>query len=212
MISVIFDMDGTLLDTSRIWVTAWDEIGRKQNIEGMGCHIKNVCGMNEVGWLKYLSDNFPTLDVDKFYDDVHRYMVENLVVRYMPGAKDILDYLKTKGVKMALASGSSRKTVDHHLKEVGADGYFDATVCSEDVKNGKPAPDVFLLAAEKLGVDPKDCFVFEDAVNGIKAANAAGMRCIAIPDIVDYNEETQKLLYAKLNRIDEGIKILKRFL
>ena len=207
MFSVIFDMDGTLLDTQKICIPAWEYCGNLQGIKGMGEHIYNVCGMNETGWTSYLVDNFPTLDIPKFKTDTRAYILGNGKVEFKKGAKELLEYLKSRGVKMAIASGSSIQSINHHLNEVGATEYFSAVAGSHDVLNGKPAPDVFLLAAERLGVLPSDCFIFEDSANGIRAGFAAGMKCIGVPDLVDFDDEIGELLFAKLESLDEAIKL-----
>lgn len=210
--SVIFDMDGTLLDTQRICVPAWEYAGRLQGIVGMGNHVSNVCGMNEAGWMRYLHKNFPTLDVDTFNIAKKDYINKNGIVKFKAGAKELLDFLKANNIKIGLASGTSRKSIDHHLAEVNITGFFDAISGSYDVQNGKPAPDVFLLTANRMGVSSEDCFVFEDSPNGILAARAAGMKCIGVPDVVDFSDDVKKLLFAELQRIDEAIPMFKKYL
>lgn len=212
MFSVIFDMDGTLLDTQKICIPAWEYAGLNQGITGVGDAIYNVCGMNKAGWTNYLIENYPNLDTDKFNTEMRRYIIDNLEVKFMPGAKELLDFLRDNSVKIALASGSSKESIDHHLNEVSATEYFNTTVSGEEVTNCKPAPDIFLLAAKRLGADPKDCFVFEDSANGILAAHKAGMKCIGIPDIVDFNEDINRLLFRKLKSLDEAIEILSKLL
>lgn len=210
MFSVIFDMDGTLLDTQQICIPAWEWAGENQGIKGLGKAIPYVCGMNREGWSAYLREHYPTLDVDRFNKEIRGYVEDNLVVRFRTGGKELLDYLKQRGVKVGLASGSSRKSVDHHLKEVGIGDYFDTTVAGDELKIGKPAPDVFLLTAEKMGVAPKDCFVFEDSVNGVKAAIAAGMRCIGFPDVAMFPDDIKKLLFAEIKSLSDAIEILEK--
>lgn len=209
MFSVIFDMDGTLLDTQRICIPAWEYGGKLQGINGMGDDIPAVCGMNEVGWTAFLVNNYPRLDVDKFKKDTREYIIKNGVVKYKKGAKELIEFLKSKNIKIGLASGSSRQSIDHHLKEVGAEMYFDAIVGSHDVENGKPAPDVFLKTAELMGVNPEDCFVFEDSENGIKAGFTAGMKCIGVPDIVNFSDETKKLMFCELENLGQAIEIFE---
>lgn len=209
MFSVIFDMDGTLLDTQRICIPAWEFAGQNQGISGVGEAIYHVCGMNQTGWSNYLKENYKMLDIGKFIDEMRQYIIDNLVVKFMPGAKELIDYLKKNNIKIGLASGSSMKSVMHHLNEVKAVDCFDAIVGGDEIVNGKPAPDIFLLTAERMGVDPKDCFVFEDADNGIFAGHAAGMKCIGIPDVIEFSEKAQSLMYAKLNRIDEAIELFE---
>ncbi len=212
MFSVIFDMDGTLLDTQRICLTAWEKSGLNQGFKGMGEHVAKVCGMNIVGWTKYLNDNFPTLDADKFNKEMRQYVVDNQVVRFKRGAEELIRFLKENNIKIGLASGSSRESVDHHLRELDAEKYFDVTLSGYEVKNGKPAPDIFLECARLMGVEPRDCFVFEDSPNGVRAGIAAGMRCIGIPDIADFSEEIKGMLFAELSSLDEAVDILKKYL
>lgn len=212
MFSVIFDMDGTLLDTQQICIPAWEYGGRKQFINGVGEHIYSVCGMNETGWTNYLLENFPSLDVTVFKRDVRKYILDNGQVRYKKGAVELLEFLKANNIKIGLASGSSQASIEHHLKEVGGFEYFSAIAGSHDVVNGKPAPDVFLLAANRLGVNPADCFVFEDSANGIIAGHAAGMKCIGVPDIKPFDEEIKKLMFCELQSLDQAIEIFKGML
>lgn len=209
MFSVIFDMDGTLLDTQKICIPAWEYAGRQQGIIGAGAHIPNVCGMNLAGSLQYIRDNFPGVDPDKFKEDSRDYINRNGVVRFKTGAEELLDYLKSRGIKIALATGTSKPSVMHHLNEVGATEYFDAIVCGGDVTNGKPAPDIFLLAAEKLGAKPVECFVFEDSPNGVRAAHSAGMKCIGVPDIAPFPKEIKGLMFRELTTLNEAIAILR---
>lgn len=209
MFSVIFDMDGTLLDTQRICIPAWEYAGLLQGITGMGDHIVNVCGVNHEGSNKYLKDNFPTLDIDRFRADSLDYINENMIVRFKSGAKELLDYLKKRNIKVALATGTSRKSVEHHLKEVGIEDYFDALVCGTEIENGKPAPDIFLKCASLLGVNPEDCFVFEDSANGIKGGFTAGMKCIGVPDIVEFDSDTKKMLFREMKTLNEAIELFE---
>lgn len=205
-------MDGTLLDTQAIAVPAWDHAGEKQGITGMGKLIPYVSGMAQNDWKRYVVEKYPQIDIEKFSKASRRYIVENTVVRFMPGAKELLDFLKGNGVKMAIASGSSRATIEHHLSEVGVFDYFDTVVSGYEVARGKPAPDVFLRAAELIGADPKDCFVFEDAANGIRAGHAAGMKCIGVADIVPFTDEVKKLMFTELPIISDAIELFKEYL
>lgn len=212
MFSVIFDMDGTLLDTQRICIDAWEYAGQKQGVSGVGDHIPNVCGMGEPAWTAYLVEHFPAFDIPMFKTDARAYIVDNLVVKYKKGAKELLEFLKQNGIKMALASGSSGKTVEHHLNAVGASDYFLATLGGESVINGKPDPDIFLLAAEKINANPKDCFVIEDSENGIVAGYRAGMNCIGVPDIVQFKDEIKDKCYAYVDSLLDVIEIFRKLI
>lgn len=212
MFSVIFDMDGTLLDTQRICIPAWDYAGEKQGFKNIGSHIPNVCGMNQNGWLNYLKTNFKALDTDVFTGHARQYILDNGKVEYKKGAKELIAFLKKNKIKIGLASGSSRNSVEHHLAEVKATDTFDAIVAGNEVQNGKPAPDIFLLTAEKMGVKPETCFVFEDSENGIKAGYSAGMKTIGIPDIVNFSTEIKQIMFKELKDLSQAIEILKPYL
>ncbi|MBE6787756.1 MAG: HAD family phosphatase [Ruminococcaceae bacterium] len=210
MFSVIFDMDGTLLDTQRICIPAWDYAGEKQGFENAGRYIPDVCGMNELGWSSFLKTHFPNINLKQFKTDAREYIVKNLVVRFKDGAKELFDYLKARGIKVGLATGTSRPSVEHHLKEVGIFGMFDAVVCGQEVKNGKPAPDIFLETARQMGINPQDCFVFEDSENGIIAGYKAGMKCIGVADVKPFSPEFKGLMYCELESMEKAIEIFER--
>lgn len=212
MFSVIFDMDGTLLDTQRICIPAWEYAGKLQGFDGVGESISDVCGMNEIGWTRYLEEHYKDIDTASFKREMRDYIAKNGVVKFKDGAQKLLKFLKDNGIKIAIASGSSRESVNHHLTEVGALSYFDAIVGGKDVENGKPAPDIFLKAAQLIGADPEDCFVFEDSANGIRAGYAAGMKCIGVPDIVSFDSETKKLMFRELKSLSEAIDIFKLYI
>lgn len=206
---VIFDMDGTLLDTQRIYVDAWDLAGEHQGLPNLGRHIAFVCGMNEIGWGNFLAERYPSLDLPTFKREVVDYVTAHLEVKFMPGAQETLDFLKQEGVPIAVASGTDTPTVRAHMEHLNAAHYFDAFIGGEQVQNGKPAPDIFLKAAEALGYAPEDCFVVEDSANGIRAGYAAGMKCIGIPDLAIFDEDVHKMLFAKLTDLSQTIPLFE---
>ena len=209
MFCVIFDMDGTLFDTQRVFIPAWDWAGEKQGFDNLGKHIPAVCGKSDADWQQYLRDTIPTLDVPKFSADAKEYVAKNLVLKYMPGAEELMKFLYEKGIVIAIASGSPYEYINHHLDEMNAAHYFKVVVSGSDVEHSKPAPDIFLLAAEKLGVDPKDCYVLEDSENGIRSGYAAGMKCIGIPDIVKFSDEVKALETAEFKSMFEALEYFK---
>ena len=212
MIGVIFDMDGTLLDTQRIYIDAWNIVGNEFGIANMGRLMPDVCGMSEHNWKAYLRNRFPTLDIEPFHTKVKAYIAAYGEVRFKAGAEQLLDFLKEKNIKIAIASGSGRELIEHCMNKLGALDRFDVVVGGADVKNGKPAPDIFLLAAEKLGIAPEDCFVMEDSKNGLLAAHRAGIRAIGIPDIVSFDEETKEIMFAELETLADAIELLTPYI
>lgn len=213
MFSVIFDMDGTLLDTQRISLEAWDYTGELFGLGKMSVHVPNLCGVSKAYGDNYLRERYPDIDVLEFRRIAFEYESKNLVVKYKPGVVEMLEFLKENNIKMAVASGSTPEFIEERLGAIeGAKDWFSELVSSEEVPNGKPEPDVFLEAARRIGADPKDCFVFEDSPNGIIAAHKAGMKCIGIPDIAQFNDEIKKLLFKELDTMDKAIDVLKEYL
>lgn len=211
MINVIFDMDGTLIDTQKIYVPAYEESGKRWGIEGMGKLVPNLCGVNDKTCRQVVNEHFPTVDYTVFKEDVNKYVEENCVVRYKKGAKELIEFLKAKNIKFGLASGTGRKKLMERLSAVGAQNEFAAIVCGGEVENGKPAPDIFLKTAELMGVDPKTCIVFEDSPLGIRAARAAGMKAVGIFDIAPF-DEVRDLMYKELNHLGEAIKLIEEMI
>ena len=209
MFSVIFDMDGTLLDSQKICIPAWDYAGQLQGFDNMGRYIAEVCGMNEEGWSNYIKERHPSLDTAKFNSDVREYVHKYRVLKLKKGAKELLDFLKENNIKMAVASGTRSSSIERNLKEVGVYEYFDALVGGDKVENGKPAPDTFLRAAEELGVEPPQCYAFEDSLNGIKSAFNAGLKCSGIHDIVVFDDKAKEMMTAVLPSFLEAIDVFK---
>jgi HAD superfamily hydrolase (TIGR01509 family) len=182
--AVIFDLDGVLVDSE----TAWDE-ARRELVQSSGGTwrpeaTRAMMGMSSVEWSRYLRDE---LGVPMAPDEISAAVVARLEARYrehlplFPGAVEAVGRLAGRW-RLGLASSANRPIIDLVLRESGLAERFAATVSSEEVPRGKPAPDVYLEAARRLGVDPAACAAVEDSSNGLRAAAAAGMRVIAIPN------------------------------
>lgn len=210
-ICVIFDMDGTLLDTQRISIPAWDYAGEAVGIGKIGYCIPDVCGMNIAGWTAYLRDHFGDFDLEKFLDITNKYYKEHETVEYKQGAEKLLKYLKSKNIRCAVSSGTRLEKVKKNLKAVGAEKYFDTIVGGDNVVNGKPAPDIFLMTADALKTAPENCIVLEDAPNGIISANRAGMRCIGVYDVCDIDKCSDMML-AAVHDLSDAIEIIEKII
>ena len=115
-----------------------------------------------------------------------------------PGIVELLKFLKENGIKTAVASSTRKAVVTREITDAGLLSYFDVLICGDMVARSKPAPDIFLKAAEELKVDPSRSYVIEDSYNGIRAAHSAGMRAFMVPDMLEANDEMRKLSEAVL--------------
>ena len=212
MYGVIFDLDGTLLDTQRIYIPAWDYAGEKQGFKNCGDHIKYVLGTNEESWSQYLADKFVGMDVPAFKADATLYIKENIKIKFKKGAKEFVEYLRQKGIPFAIGSGGNTEVIRKYLEILGVSDWFEYIVGGDQVQNSKPAPDTFLLAAKKMGVAPENCFVIEDSDNGVCAAVRGGIKCIGIPDIAPFGKAARDCLFKELNSMDEAVEIFENLL
>jgi HAD superfamily hydrolase (TIGR01509 family) len=177
-------MDGVLIDSEQLW----DEV-REQLAHEWGGHWHDrtqaeMMGMSSTEWSRYMHD---VIGLAASPEEINAEVVRRLLARYreslplLPGAVEAVERLAQRW-PLGLASSSNREVIDAVLEAAGIASYFRATVSSEEVEHGKPAPDVYLEAARRLGVEPSRCAAVEDSRNGLLSARAAGMRVIAIPN------------------------------
>jgi HAD superfamily hydrolase (TIGR01509 family) len=183
--AVVFDMDGVLVDTEHLW----DEVREELTAEWGGRYTPEaqqaMMGMSSHEWSRYLHE---VVGLREPPDVINAEVVRRMLARYetelpvVPGALEAVRRLASAGYRLAVASSSNRELIDAVLHELELTERFEVTVSSEEVARGKPAPDVYLEAASRLGVEPERCAAVEDSASGIRAAHAAGMRVIAYPN------------------------------
>jgi len=182
--AVIFDLDGVLLDSEAAWVKV-----KKEFTEETGGHWKeqaqwDMLGMSSIEWSRYMHDE---LGVPVPPEQISSAVADRLAQQYreqlplLPGALEAVRSLARQW-PLGLASSSNRNVIDLVLQKAGLADAFEVTVSSEEVSAGKPAPDVYLEAAKRLGIEPAECAAIEDSANGIRSAHAAEMAVIAIPN------------------------------
>lgn len=187
MQGAIFDMDGLLLDTERVYQESWEVMAGQFGQSPEPAFPVAVSGTCGEGMRELIRRYYPAVDpyafqagciarVDQILDE------QGPPVK--PGARELLEYFHTQGIKTAVASSSGRKRILSNLRRVNLNNFFDAVVSGEEVVHGKPEPDIFLLAAEKIGCRPEMCYVFEDSVNGVRVGMAAGCITVMVPDLV----------------------------
>lgn len=185
--AVLFDMDGLLIDTEAVYIDALQDAARDFEIEMAleFCHsMIGVSGRE----CDVMIQNFygPDFRVDRFRErfsgHAKRRLESHLPVK--AGVFEMLDFLAGRGLRLAVATGSGRVTAERHLGRAGLIERFAAVATRDDVENAKPAPDVYLEAARRLGVTPERCIAFEDSNVGLTAAHAAGTMAFMVPDIL----------------------------
>ncbi len=195
--AVIFDMDGVIFDTERMVVKCWKVIADKYNIPNIEDHCREATGLNvaatKVVFERRYGTDLPYEDLRSERKEIFMKAFNNGEVDIKPGVVELLKFLKENGIKTAIASSTSSATVTYELKLMGLYDYFDEVVCGDMVSKSKPDPEIFLLAAEKLGVKPCEAFGIEDSYNGVRALRAANLHTIMVPDMIEPDDEMRKL-------------------
>ena len=181
--AVLWDMDGVLVDTEPFHWEAWRRLSREAGFPMSYEDFRRTFGWrNEEILRELIGPNISDQRVAELGDrkeELYRDAVRGNV-RPLPGAMELLRKLREAGFRQAVASSAPKANIELILEELGIEGYFDAVLCDRDVERGKPDPQIFLRAAERLGVAPSRCLVIEDAVMGVRAAKRAGMACLAV--------------------------------
>jgi HAD superfamily hydrolase (TIGR01509 family) len=182
--AVVFDLDGVLLDSEEIWDRAREELSKERGGRWHDRAQRDMMGMSSKEWSRYMHD---VIGLSEPPEEINREVVRRLTELYreelpaITGAREAVERLAGRW-PLGLASSSNRELIDLALELLGVKHLFKATISSEEVERGKPAPDVYLEAARRLGVEPTRAAAIEDSQNGILAAKAAGTRVIAIPN------------------------------
>ena len=209
---VIFDVDGTLVDSEVVFVKA-----AIKNMEVNGYNIPmsaimGIIGQNRVAGQKLIeSTQDDSFDYDKYiknYEKIRSEILEKEPLKLKKGALNILNYCKEHGIRMAIATSTYREKQVKVLTNLGIIDYFDYMVFGDEIKNSKPAPDIYLKVYEHYNIDKDEMIIYEDSKNGILSAHNAGIRVVYIKDIVDVEKEVTSLCYKQVKDLDEGIEIL----
>lgn len=203
---VIFDMDGLLFDTERLYRESWAVMAERFGQVHDPAFPSAVCGTSGGHMLEVIRQYYPAVDAQAFAQGCIARVDELLAhsVPEKPGVHEILRFFRARDAKIAVASSSARRRIVDNLRHAGVEAYFDAVVSGEDVTHGKPAPDIFLLAANRLGCNPADCYVFEDGINGVRAGLAAGCTTIMVPDTVLPTDEVRAACAGVFASLDEA--------
>ncbi len=207
MKAVVFDMDGLMFDTERVFVQAWDYAGEKMGLGKTGYMTLKTLGMNvnlsRQVWIEEFGERYNEENLRKYSKEFLFDFYSKNKVPVKKGLYVLLDYLKDNGYKLAVASSTNRREVEHHLKDAGVFEYFDAVICGDMVTKSKPEPEIYLKACEAIGVEPADAVALEDSKNGLLSAHRAGMKVIMVPDLWEADEEVKGFLWTMCEDLEE---------
>ena len=202
---VLFDMDGVILDTEKLYTRFWCEAAQAL---GYPMTHEMALGMRslsrEVGerQLKaYLGESVDYQQVRNKRIEMMSAFIEENGVELKPGIHELLDFLKERGIKTSIATSSPLDRTKEYLSQVGLVDAFDELVSGHMVEHGKPAPDIYIYAAKKLGLNPEECLVLEDSPTGLLAAYRAGCIPVMVPDQDQPDEETRQRAYAVVENL-----------
>lgn len=211
--AVIFDMDGTLLDSERIGLKAWQYVIDKYSLPfDLSLPYRSI-GLNYTSmqnlFLTELGDDYP---FEKYWKCVKQKFSEYEEKNGIPvkqGFNELCTYLKANKIGMYVATSTYHASAAKELEHSGVLGYFDGIIGGDEITKGKPDPEIFIKAAELSGYNKENCLVIEDSTNGLKAGINSGIRTVYIKDIVDVPSEIADKAYAKCEALDDVINVIK---
>lgn len=214
ILGLISDMDGVILDTEKLYVRFWCEAANFYGYPMREHHALSIRSMARpfaIERLKgYFGEDFDYHAVhDKRIELMDSYIEQN-GIEAKKCAKELLQWLKQNGYKTALATATAPDRTKRYLTQLGLYDYFDEVVCASMVEKGKPEPDIYIKAAQLLGLPTQSCIALEDSQNGIKSAYSAGCKTVMVPDLDGVNEETAYMLFAVADGLEDVIRIIKQ--
>ena len=209
--AIIFDKDGTLHDTEKVYLQAWKAAAEEFNVPDIENTVRDCTGTNIPFIAQYWAKKYPDVPFEDYLPRRQFYYFGILEqgIPVKEGAYELLTYLRAHGYKVGMATSTPWDTVMEHLERTDMMEYFDTIVTGDMIEHGKPAPDIYLLAAERLGVDPAECVGVEDSPNGVRSIHAAGMRAVMIPDMVEPSPEVEALVWKKLDCLMDVVSLLE---
>ena len=202
--AILFDMDGLLIDSEPLWYEVESEVMAQLGGQWSAADQQELVGGSLDKSLDYLlaraARPAPRREVGRWMVDGMTALLRERGVHVMPGARELLAEVTEARMPNALVTSSERQIMEAVIPKIGMT--FGATVCAEDVRRSKPAPEPYLRAAELLGVDPARCIVLEDSPNGVAAGEAAGCLVVAIPSLLPIPTRAGRVVASSLGQID----------
>ena len=212
--AVVFDMDGVIFDSERAVMNCWLELADRYGIENIEEPYYACTGVTEAKtreiMLNAYGEDFPYEKYAKEASEMYHERYDGGRLPMKDGVYEILDFLKKSGKKIALASSTKRQTVINQLRDAKILDYFDEIVTGDMVSKSKPDPEIFLLACNKLNVEPEKAFAIEDSYNGIRSASSGKLRAIMVPDLLPANDEMRELAETVQESLNDVIEYLEK--
>ncbi len=211
--AIIFDKDGTLHDTEKVFAEAWHLAAEELHVPDIEATLRDCTGMTLPAIAEYWAKKYPAIPFSDYLPR-RQYHFNRIIADGIPvkeGARELLTYLREKGYRVGLATSTGYAEAMNHLERTDMVKYFDkdAIITGDMVEHGKPAPDIYLLAAARLGVEPAACLGVEDSNTGIRAIVSAGMRAVMIPDTVPPAADVREAAWKMLGNLSELVGVLK---
>lgn len=208
----VFDMDGLMFDTENLTFKIWNEILTEKGYSYSFDIYKKTIGVRSAEVKDFYSNLYGnSFDYDKIKSEaMERFWkyTEEQGVPIKTGLFEILDYLKGRNIKIALATSTTTESATEILTRAKVIDYFDRLICGDMVKNSKPDPEIFITAVKELGEKPQNCIALEDSINGIKSAYNAGLKCIMVPDLIEPTKEIRPMLFGLCRDLTEVKKYI----
>ncbi len=208
----IFDLDGTLIDTEKLYRVFWPMALAEYGFEMSDEQALEIRSLGRPFSPKKFKEWFGEgCDYYKVRDARKRIFAEYEAehdIEGKPGAAKLLEYLRSKGYITAICTATDIERTERYLKMAGLEGYFDRLISATMVDEGKPSPKVYLYACEQLGLKPDECIAVEDAPNGIRSAYTAGLNVIMVPDQTEPDDSIRPMLTATVKQLDDIISLI----
>ncbi len=210
--TILFDMDGLIFDTEKIYVELWRKVGEQFQIPVDDEFLLPSRGMIRADSQRLFESLYgKNVPYDEIVDARQKMIMERLEEGFdcKHGLHELLDYLKEEKYQIVLATSTPKERAVWMLEQAGIQDYFHSFICGDMVKKGKPEPDIFIKAAESVAKKPEQCLVLEDSLNGVRAGKRAGCHVIMIPDLVQPTKEIEDMYDEKLEHLGQVIDWLK---
>lgn len=203
--AVIFDLDGTLTDTEKYYQIAWPKA-----LEHFGYKVEPWMPLElrslgrpfaPLKFKEWFGEDFDYPTVRAYRKELYEELIKEGGIPLKPGAVEILEWLRGRGILVALATANDYERTERYLRKIGLFEHFDRIICANMVAEGKPAPDIYAYACKTLGVAPSRAFAVEDSPNGVRSAYGAGCKVIMVPDLTEPDDSIRHMLYARVDTL-----------